>query len=549
MAFALPLRVRNRLASWALTALGANQNTVYRYLHALTESTEARLLPDLSTYQAQADAYRVSPFVHEAISLITTAAAPVRFNVFARQGENKIPQVDHPIERLLAAPNPWQDSYEFFEASYGFLKITGNCYWFLSGEPGGAPRELYVLRPDRVRIVPGRDHTDFIRGYVYTVDGLDVPFEGSEIIHFKRFHPLSDFYGLSDLEAAGLAAMTDKKMAEWNYNWFNRRNITPPGLVNIKELVSDDDFERIRKEWEESYGGAERRTAFVRGATVEWQQLGAGQRDMEFRAGREYERSVIYHVFHIPAGMVDPSATEANARTSYELFTRDTVWPVLVAFGRKMTKDLAPFFGTDLVIEPEDIRHKDMAAMRAEIETAAAYQSINEIRQQYYSKPAVAWGNLPAVGPSANPNMGKPREVIQRIVRDGYEQAALAARPPQSDAIVTASQPGPILADPDGGQDAPEHVKALAHLTLTGAARLEIRQFATRFAKAEHFGDSTKIDAFTFLYTPEPLADALKTWARRAADPAAFTSLFHAGEGDGVIKALVSALSYREISQ
>ena len=35
-----------------------------------------------------------------------------------------------------------------------------------------------------------------------------------------------------------------------------------------------------------------------------------------------------------------------------------------------MTKDLAPFFGHALLIEPDDIRHKDMAAMRAEIETA-----------------------------------------------------------------------------------------------------------------------------------------------------------------------------------
>ena len=65
-------------------------------------------------------------------------------------------------------------------------------------------RELYALRPDRMRVVPGAD--GWPEAYEYTVAGRTVRFDQSApplppILHLPHFHPLDDHYGLAPLEA------------------------------------------------------------------------------------------------------------------------------------------------------------------------------------------------------------------------------------------------------------------------------------------------------------------------------------------------------------
>ncbi|MCR6646543.1 MAG: phage portal protein [Terricaulis sp.] len=64
---------------------------------------------------------------------------------------------DHPLARLLARPNPEQTGVELLEAFYGHLQVAGNAYLEAASVEGAAPSELYVLRPDRMRVIPGAD--------------------------------------------------------------------------------------------------------------------------------------------------------------------------------------------------------------------------------------------------------------------------------------------------------------------------------------------------------------------------------------------------------
>ena len=99
-------------------------------------------------------------------------------------------------------------------------------------------------------------------------------YESSKVVHFKRWHPDNDYYGLSALEAGRITIASDKAMSEWNRNTFGKDNGVPAGIVNVKDFVSDADFERIKREWRQSYGGPQRRTAFLRGGGIEWQNIG-----------------------------------------------------------------------------------------------------------------------------------------------------------------------------------------------------------------------------------------------------------------------------------
>jgi HK97 family phage portal protein len=339
--------------------------------------------PEIGQAGRYAGVYMGSPWVYVAVNRIAEAAALVPFQVMRRAGpEHAVAVADHPFERLLARPNPLMSRFELIEQTVGSLEIHGNAYWFLAGEPGGAPLELWPLRPDRVSIVP--DARRGVRGYIYEVDGRRIPLDAAEVVHFRRWHPANDYYGLSALEAARLAVETDRAMADWNRRYFGEGMAVPAGIVAIKERVSDADYERLKREWRTAYGGRERKTAFLRGASVEWHNVGVSQQDMDFLNARRFNREEIFQIFGIPVGMFSENATEANALVGERVFIERTLWPKLVRIAEKITTDLLPFYGAGLAGEFDDIRPQDKSQMLDEIRVAQGILSVDEIRARYF---------------------------------------------------------------------------------------------------------------------------------------------------------------------
>ena len=343
-------------------------------------------LTQLSTYQH-------ASWVYVAVNRIAEAGALVPLHITRTTGEQARDVVQHPLVQLLDQPNPFTSRFELLEQTLGYLELTGNAYWFIAGDARGRPAQIWVLRPDRVTIVPDERH--YIRGYVYEVDGKQLPFEPVEIVHFKRWHPTNDYYGLSALAAAQLAVESDRAMARWNRNTFGQDQGVPAGIVNIQEFVSDQDFERIKREWRNSYGGAQRRTAFLRGGAVEWQNIGLSHTDLDFLQGRIAHRDEILSIFGIPIGLISENATEANAKVAERQFIERTLYPKLVRLAQKITQELLPFYAGAWGAHFDDIRPTDSDLRLREIQTAQNVLSINEIRQRYYHLPPVTWGTYP----------------------------------------------------------------------------------------------------------------------------------------------------------
>ena len=350
------------------------------------------LWPEMADGGAQARVYQQSPWVYVAINRIAEAAALVPLNVMQVVGEQRLPVNRHPLEDLLNAPNPFLSRFELMEQTVGMLELTGNAYWFLAGERG-IPTEIWPLRPDRVRIVPDADA--YVRGYIYEIDGQQIPLDAVEVVHFRRWHPSNDYYGLSALEAGRTAVASDRAMAEWNRNTFGKDNGVPAGIVNVKDFVTDADFERIKREWRQSYGGPQRRTAFLRGGGIEWQNIGLNHHDLDFLKGREAHRQEILNLFGIPVGLLSENATEANATVAERLFIERTLWPKLVRLSQKITQELLPFWSGEYEAVFEDIRPTDEQLRLEDIRAAYPVLSINEIRDRFYQLPAVDWGSLP----------------------------------------------------------------------------------------------------------------------------------------------------------
>jgi HK97 family phage portal protein len=390
-----------------------NRQTLRRYVSHLSLITND--IPSTAPAPNDIQSYEGAPYVYVAINRIAEACALVPLEVYHTENGKRVRLEEHPFLRLLQNPNPATSRFELLEQTVGFLELTGNAYWYIVGDETGLPSEIWVLRPDRVTIVP--DDHQYIKGYLYEVNGRQIALEPIEVVHFKRWHPRNDYYGLSAISAARAAIKSDHEMAQWNANTFGRDHGIPAGIVNLPATVSERDLERIKHEWASNYGSGQRRTAFMRAGHMEWVNVGLSHTDMDFLQGRKANRDEILHIFGVPLGILSENATEANATVAERIFIERTLYPKLQRLAQRITQELLPFYGTGYSAQFEDIRPTDTKLRLAEIQAAQHVLSINEIRQRYYQLPDVAWGQLP-VGMEA-----KEEEVIvEEEIQEEVEQ-------------------------------------------------------------------------------------------------------------------------------
>jgi len=119
-------------------------------------------------YAALAQAgFAGNPVGYRAVRMIAEAAASIPWLAYAGDSED----AGHPLLKLLARPNGGQPGREFFEMLYGFLLVSGNTY-VEKVDVDGEPRELFALRPDRMKAIASA--SGWPEAYEYSVNGQTV---------------------------------------------------------------------------------------------------------------------------------------------------------------------------------------------------------------------------------------------------------------------------------------------------------------------------------------------------------------------------------------
>jgi HK97 family phage portal protein len=354
---------------------------------ALGEARYANL-PGLDLPSAQLELYRRLSWVYNAVTITARTAAGTPFGVKKWKGEKKEDIDNHPFEQLLRRPNPLQSRFEFLEALVGFWQLTGNAYiWLNRASESSPPNELWIIPPDKIEPVP--DERLFLKGYAYDPgDGKKIPLDVWEICHIKRWHPLNTFVGLSPIEALAVVATGDMAMSRWNANFFDKDHAKPQGGLMFSDRLSDADWEKMKKDVKAEHGGTERRMMMLRGVGqggVSWLQMGIPQKDMEFLAGRNFNKEEIYAALAPGlSSMLAVNATEANSVAGKATFDEMTIWPIHCAIAEKITQDILPAYGDGFVGEFEDVRATDRAMELQEQQSAFKVMTIKEVREKYY---------------------------------------------------------------------------------------------------------------------------------------------------------------------
>ena len=305
------------------------------------------------------EGYMKNSIVYRCVNEIAKGASAVPFMVKA--GDQVLDS--HPIVTLLNRPNPLQSHSEFFNSTFGFLLLSGNAYILKVGSEVGAPKELHLLRPDRMVIKGGAnpipERYDYvINGRVHASYSIDERSGFSDVKHIKLWNPLDDYYGLSPMSAAALEVDQHNMAGKHNINLLSN-GARPSGAVIFKPQddagisvnLSESQRQQLLTDLNNRFSGTANagRPLLLEG-DFDWKEMGLSPKDMDFLNLKHMSATDIAMCFGVPSQLVGvPDAqTYSNVAEARLALYEETIIPHLRKLESDLNEWLVPLYGENL---------------------------------------------------------------------------------------------------------------------------------------------------------------------------------------------------------
>ena len=305
------------------------------------------------------EGYLKNAIVYRCVNEISKGAGAVDFML---KNDDMMVE-EHPLLDLLNRPNPLQSSSEFFNSLFGFLLLSGNAYILKVGSEVGSPRELHLLRPDRIQIKGGGkpipDRYEYIvNGRVQNVFDVDQDTGSSEIKHIKLWNPLDDYYGCSPLQAAAEEVDQHNLSSKHNINLLNN-GARPSGAVIFKPKddqgfavnLTESQRQQLLTDLNNRFVGSGNagRPMLLEG-DFDWKEMGLSPKDMDFINLKHMSATDIALCFGVPSQLVGvpDSQTYSNIAEARLALYEETIIPHLKLIQSDLNEWLVPMFSEEL---------------------------------------------------------------------------------------------------------------------------------------------------------------------------------------------------------
>lgn len=365
----IPAGALSRLKHWLAPAPQQKQQSAKAlppalqcYLHAPGQPvwTERRY------EQFAREGYITNVIAHRAMNMIATSAASINWKLFVQDVYGTRQEVkQHPLLNLLRTPNYTQDQAAFIEALISYRLIGGNSYILAVGPEKEAPKELHLLRPDRVSLIVGKN--GYPAAYRYKTGNAeqDYPIHpvtgASRVLHLKAFHPLNDYYGLSPVEAAAYSIDMHNNANGWNQSLL-QNSARPSGALVVKQAdnqsgnLSEDQYHRIKNQIDEQFSGAANagRPLLLEGG-LEWKEMSLSPREMDYIEAKHSAARDIALAFGVPPQLlgIPGDNTYSNLAEARLALWEQTVLPLLKMVSDGFNGWLTNFYSGDLRVEAD----------------------------------------------------------------------------------------------------------------------------------------------------------------------------------------------------
>jgi len=357
-------------------------------------------------------------YAYTAVSAIAQEVASIDLHLYKAKFVKGVPEstevYEHEVLSFLDYVNPLTTFYDLVEATQIYLELVGEAYWVVLKQ-GQSPREIWMVRPDWIKVIPGRD--SIVDHYSYHPGGglnkVDIPREN--MIPFKYFNPLNPYRGKGSIQAAALPFDIHNFAQEYNRNFFFNSAI-PSMVFTTEQKLSEATVKRFVNQWQASYGGRSKsnKVAFL-GNGLKVDKISVGGRELDFNEQQRMLRDDILAVFKVPKtvlGLTD-DVNRSNAKATTIAFMERVVTPRMRKFVGVLNEFLLPMYSDDSLFfdftdpAPEDA---EMKLKRYENALKWGWMTPNEVRAEENMEPIEGGDTLPVPNRTGIPATIQPTE-------------------------------------------------------------------------------------------------------------------------------------------
>jgi HK97 family phage portal protein len=345
--------------------------------------------------------------VFASVTMIAQDIAKLRPTVYRElEDGSKEPYPQHPAQRVLDKPNPFQTRVDFWQHFMMSVLMQGNTYDFLTHDQRGVINGMWPLDPYGCRPLVAEDGSVFYavspsNSLVDLNDADLILREGIQVVPARRLmhhrevtvvHPL---IGFSPLYAAAASASMGATIVENSRAFFSNMS-RASGILTCPGKLDKDLADRYRAEWEQNFTqGSIGRTA-VLGNGLEWKPLSINAADAQLIDQLKWNVEDVARCYRVPDWMISnkDKTTFRTGEMQTRLYYQQTLQFRLEAIEARLNEtfglapdvfiefDLSTMLRTDI-----DVRMKAYNdAIRAGVYT------INEARREE-GRPAVEGGD------------------------------------------------------------------------------------------------------------------------------------------------------------
>lgn len=361
---------------------------------------------------------------------------------------------------VLRRPNRYQTKSQFITAWIVSKLMWGNTYVLKERDQRGVVVALYVLDPHLVKVIVASDGGVY---YQVNADTLTTPdgaviVPATEIIHDRCISPFHPLIGVPPLYAAAIAATQGLKIQNNSSTFFENMS-RPSGQLTTDQELGDETADRLKKEFEEKFGGTNIGRILVTGSGLKFEAMTMPAEQAQLIEQLGWTGEECLRPFHIPpykVGLGDPPTFNNIGQLAQEYYSTALQVHIndleeTLSFGLGLANDLRADIdeGELLRMDPE---------ARAKYETTlagAGLLSLDEGRQMENRRPLPGGaGKVPFMQ-----HQQYPVTVLAKRTDVTPSAAAPAAAPAPGNAPAAAPAPAPV-ADPTKSLEEAERMAA-----------------------------------------------------------------------------------------
>lgn len=283
--------------------------------------------------------------VFACITLIASDVGKLWLSLVERGKDDVWTRTENPAySPVLREPNHYQTRQQFFEHWIHSKLVHGNTYVLKERDARSVVTSLYVLDPQRVKVLVAPDGSVYYELAADYLSGVEqiVRVPASELIHDRMnalYHPLC---GLSPISACGLAATQGLKIQEQSAKLFANGS-HPGGIISGPHAISPDAAKRIQEHWDSEFAGEQNiGKVAVLGDGLTYAPMMMTAKDALLVDQLKLSGEMVCTVFHVPNYMIGigPPPNYNNIQALNLQYYAQCLQPLIEAIENTLDKGL-----------------------------------------------------------------------------------------------------------------------------------------------------------------------------------------------------------------